>query len=451
MSLSKEPDKKDERLTNASGKAGANQVQTRSRIPWLAIFALAMGMLVYGVAESYGPVFAITSIIPEQYYYLSLSAGFIAGGVGALLAGYMTDYLGRRKAFLITAAMIVIGIAIYLAAPTNAAAIIISFILVGMAAIGAETPILAAISESVPAKYRGNLLVIVQNFGNIGVALVFIPALLGLSSVQDEVAYVLLLLAPLIALIIGFFSVKESVPWEAAEAAEKAPESVKEAWQKVDQEAVENVRPTMSVPMRWFLITLIGIVQDVAFVWITYDIGFLYFSEYSSVVPVIGGFAMAILGIAFGIFFVHKISRKNAALLAYGSQFILWILLWAYVAATGATAGLLLLALIAIQFFGVELTWGVRAMLEPEVFPTISRGRWVSLARTFVWIIAGTITMVLSLYFYPSSSSQFMPFFNYSSAAVAVVFLVGLLASIYWYYKGFETGGKSLAGHDIKS
>jgi MFS family permease len=448
MSLSKEPDKKDERLTNASGNAAAGQVQTKSRIPWLAIFALAMGMLVYGVAESYGPVFAITSIIPSSYYYLSLSAGFIAGGFGALLAGYMTDYLGRRTSFLITAAMIVIGIAIYLAAPTNAAAIIISFILVGMAAIGAETPILAAISESVPAKYRGNLLVVVQNFGNIGVALVFIPALLGLSSVQDEVAYALLLLAPLIALIVGYFSVKESVPWEAAE---KAPESVKEAWQKVDQEAVEHVRPTMSVPMRWFLITLIGIVQDVAFVWITYDIGYLYFSEYSSVVPVIGGFAMAILGIVFGVFFVHKITRKNAALLAYGSQFILWILLWAYVAATGATAGLLLLALITIQFFGVELTWGVRAMLEPEVFPTISRGRWVSLARTFVWIIAGVITMVLSLYFYPSTSAQFMPFFNYSSAAVAVVFLVGLLAAIYWYYKGFETGGKSLAGHDIKS
>jgi len=448
MSLSKEPDKKDERLTNASGNAAAGQVQTKSRIPWLAIFALAMGMLVYGVAESYGPVFAITSIIPSSYYYLSLSAGFIAGGFGALLAGYMTDYLGRRTSFLITAAMIVIGIAIYLAAPTNVAAIIISFILVGMAAIGAETPILAAISESVPAKYRGNLLVVVQNFGNIGVALVFIPALLGLSSIQDEVAYALLLLAPLIALIVGYFSVKESVPWEAAE---KTPESVKEAWQKIDQEAVEHVKPTMSVPMRWFIITLIGIVQDVAFVWITYDIGYLYFSEYSSVVPVIGGFAMAILGIVFGVFFAHKISRKNAALLAYGSQFILWILLWAYVAATGATTGLLLLALITIQFFGVELTWGVRAMLEPEVFPTISRGRWVSLARTFVWIIAGVITMVLSLYFYPSTSAQFMPFFNYSSAAVAVVFLVGLLAAIYWYYKGFETGGKSLAGHDIKS
>ena len=450
MSLSKEPDKKDsKKIINASGESGTKPVQSKTKIPWLAVFALAMGMLVYGVAESYGPVFAITSIIPQQFYYLSLSAGFIAGGFGALLAGYMTDYLGRRKAFLITAAMIVIGIAIYLAAPTNAIAIIISFILVGMAAIGAETPILAAISESVPAKYRGNLLVVVQNFGNIGVALVFIPALLGASSVQDEVAYAILLLAPLIALIIGFFSVKESVPWEAAE--KKTPESVQEAWEKVDQEAAEHVRPTMGVPLRWLLITLIGIVQDVAFVWITYDIGFLYFTDYSSLIPVIGGFAMAILGILFGVFFAHRISRKNAALLAYGSQFILWVLLWAYVAATGVTTGLLLLALIAIQFFAVELTWGVRAMLEPEVFPTISRGRWVSLARTFVWIIAGTITMILSLYFYPSSPDQFMPFFNASSAAVAVVFIVGLIAAIYWYYKGFETGGKSLAGHDIKA
>ncbi len=448
MNLLKKPDKKGNKTINASGETtGAKPVQTKTKIPWLAIFALAMGMLVYGVAESYGPVFAITSIIPTQYYYLSLSAGFIAGGFGALLAGFLTDYLGRRKSFLITAAMIFIGIAIYLAAPTNSAAIIISFILVGMAAIGAETPILAAISESVPAKYRGNLLVVVQNFGNIGVALVFIPALLGASSLQDEVAYALLLIAPLVALIIGYYSVKESEPWEATE--KKTPESVQEAWQKVDQETAEHVKPTMGVPLRWLLITLIGIVQDVAFVWITYDIGYLYFTDYSSLIPVIGGFTMAILGILFGVFFAHRMSRKNAALLAYGSQFILWILLWAYVAITGATAGSALIALITIQFFGVELTWGVRAMLEPEVFPTITRGRWVSLARTAVWIIAGIITMLLSIYFLPPESSQIISYFNYSSAAIAVVFLIGLISAIYWYYKGFETGGKSLAGHDI--
>jgi hypothetical protein len=39
--------------------------------------------------------------------------------------------------------------------------------------------------------------------------------------------------------------------------------------------------------------------------------------------------------------------------------------------------------------------------------------------------------------------------FNTSSAIIALVFLIGLLAAVYWYYKGFETGGKSLAGHDV--
>ncbi len=446
MSFKDEPEKTgDKKLIKASGQESSGG-SVKARIPWLAVFALAMGMLVYGVAESYGPVFAITSIIPQQYYYLSLSAGFIAGGFGALLAGFMTDYLGRRIAFLITAAMIFIGIAIYLAAPSNAIAIIVSFILVGMAAIGAETPVLAALSESVPAKYRGNLLVVVQNFGNIGVALVFIPALIGLSAEQDTVAYALLLAAPLIALIVGYFSVKETSPWEATA---KATTTVQEAWKKVDQEAIDHVKPTMGVPLRLFLITLIGIVQDVAFVWITYDIGYLYFTNYSGIIPIIGGFGMAIIGILFGVFFVHKMSRKSATLLAYGSELILWLLLWAYVALTGTTSGLGLLALVAIQFFAVELTWGVRAMLEPEVFPTKTRGRLVSLARTMVWIIAGVITMVLSLYYYPTEPSQFMAFFNTSSAIIAIIFLIGLIAAIVWFVKGFETGGKSLAGHDL--
>ncbi|MEM0149956.1 MAG: hypothetical protein QXW10_03615 [Candidatus Micrarchaeaceae archaeon] len=35
------------------------------RFPWGAVIALAMGMLVYGVAESYGPVSAIGKVFPR--------------------------------------------------------------------------------------------------------------------------------------------------------------------------------------------------------------------------------------------------------------------------------------------------------------------------------------------------------------------------------------------------
>ncbi|MEM3781884.1 MAG: hypothetical protein QXT43_02920, partial [Candidatus Micrarchaeaceae archaeon] len=66
------------------------------RFPFGAVIALAMGMLVYGVAESYGPVSAIGKVFPQNLAYIAFSLPYIAGGVGALLAGYLADSIGRR-------------------------------------------------------------------------------------------------------------------------------------------------------------------------------------------------------------------------------------------------------------------------------------------------------------------------------------------------------------------
>lgn len=94
-----------------------------AKFPWGAIIALAMGMLVYGVAESYGPVAAISGVIPSSYAFLGLSLPYVAGGFGALLSGYLTDAVGgRRNSFMLTAAMILAGIIIYVLAGTNVAA-----------------------------------------------------------------------------------------------------------------------------------------------------------------------------------------------------------------------------------------------------------------------------------------------------------------------------------------
>lgn len=399
-----------------------------------------MGMLVYGVAESYGPVIAITGVIPKGFAWLGLSAPFIAAGVGALLAGYMADKLGRRNSFLLVAAMVLIGIIIFLAAPTNVAAIIISFILIGMAAIGLETPVITAIAESVPAKWRGNLEVIVQNFGNLGVALVFIPVLLGLSAFESDAAYVLLFVAPLIALLIGYWTVKESIPWEAATG--KAQVEINEAWKAVDKEA-ESVNVTAGLGFRFLMITILGIAQDVAFVYITYDVGYTYYQYYvASEIPLIGGLTMVVVGILLGIFFVHRISRRTTATISYGLMVLLWALLWGFEAITHSTSGITLLVLMTLLFLPVELTWGSRAMLEPEMFPTKRRGTYVSVVRFFVWVIAGSITGILS-YYYTTP-------FNIEAGVVMAVFIIAFALALMWQYKGFETGKKSLAGFDAK-
>ncbi|MEM0128401.1 MAG: MFS transporter, partial [Thermoplasmatales archaeon] len=150
--------------------------------PWAVFVALAMGMLVYGVAESYGPVSAIGGVLPSNYAFLGLSLPYIAGGVGALFSGALADRIGRKGSFMITTAMILLGIIIFYFWSKSLYALIVSFILIGMAAIGLETPVLSMIAEAVPARLRGRSLVIVQNFGNVGVAITFIPLFLHLSA-----------------------------------------------------------------------------------------------------------------------------------------------------------------------------------------------------------------------------------------------------------------------------
>ncbi|MFP3231956.1 MAG: MFS transporter, partial [Acidilobus sp.] len=68
-----------------------------SRSNWLAFVALSLGMIVYGLAESYGPVSVASNVVPSSLSWLGYSMPYIFGGVGALVAGVIADSLGRRK------------------------------------------------------------------------------------------------------------------------------------------------------------------------------------------------------------------------------------------------------------------------------------------------------------------------------------------------------------------
>jgi MFS family permease len=317
--------------------------------------------------------------------------------------------------------------------------LIASFVLVGMAAIGLESPILAMLAEAVPARWRGNLLVIVQNFGNLGVAITFIPFFLGLAGLMNTVAITMLFIAPLAALIVALLAVRESLPWSAISG--RAGMDVESAWREIDGGA-EPVEPRGGLWLRLLLLVVLGISQDVGFVYITYGVAYSYFSQgVAEVVPIIGGLAMVIVGIVFGILFVERMRRKTLAVLSFGMQLALWMVLWAYYAATGSTAGLILLAIMTVQFLPVELTWASRAVLEPELFPTRTRGRLISVVRAVVWITAGAITGVLTLV---------VPPFNVAAASVAAIFALSTMLAGVWWFWGFETSGRSLSGHDVQ-
>jgi MFS family permease len=409
------------------------------RYPWAVFVALAMGMLVYGVAESYGPVSAIGGVIPRNYAFLGLSLPYIAGGVGALFSGALADRIGRKGAFMITVAMILLGIIIYVLGIKYLPALIVSFILIGMAAIGLETPVLSMIAEAVPARLRGRSLVIVQNFGNIGVAITFIPLILNFSQAATETGIVLLFIAPLIALAISWRFMGESQPWSAVKGNGRM--DVEDAWQEQDGKA-EPVKVNIGLPTRFLILIIIGVAQDVAFVYFSYGVGYTYFTySLASSIPVIGGLTMAVIGVVFGLIFVEKISRKSFTVFSYGILVALWALLWGFEIITKTTSGLLLLAIVTLLFIPGELTWASRGMLEPELFPTQKRGTYMSLVRFSVWVGAGIIIGSLTLFSLP---------FSESAAFVMILFILSLGMTVLWRRRGFETRSMSLSGLDKK-
>ncbi|MGC9071798.1 MAG: MFS transporter [Acidilobus sp.] len=428
----------------------------RSRLPWttfMATFvALSLGMLVYGLAESYGPVYVASGVLSQSNAWLGYSITFIAGGFGALVAGYLTDSLGRKKAFILTAAMVVAGLALYLphafgltSGPLDLGLLITSLVLVGMAAIGLETPILSMIAETSEAKERGKYLVIAQNFGNIGVALAYIPLLIfGVTSARAQyigydIALILMFLGPLAGLVIAWIKAAESIPWSAIREG-RDPQS---AWRFVDSSA-EVVTPTTGLGLRLFTLITLGVVQDVGFVYFLYEAPSLFSStgsaSFSVIAPLIGGFAMAIVGIIIGLTVTGKVNRKEFTFISFGLMAALWSVLLLVGALTGFTASTPVIVTYILLMIPTELTWAARALLEPELFPTKTRGLYISMVRASVWIATGIITGVLSLGYVSGLGAV---------AAVTAVMLLGLGSSTLWYMRGFETGRKSLLGLDI--
>lgn len=307
--------------------------------PWAAFVALSLGMIVFGLAESYGPLSALTEVIPSNLAWLGFTLPYLFGGIGALLAGYIADALGRKLAFILSSGLVLLGMILYLPIWLNfvlgimrTVILLVSIAIVGMAAIGLESPVLAMISESVNSQYRSKLLVIGPNFGNLGVALAYVPLLIfGINSAiaasaNYELALILMYIAPTIGLILAWLKASETLPWRAV----KKQSNVEEAWKKIDNTS-ETVNPNTGLRFRFLTLILIGIVQDVAFVYIT-----------------------------------------------YGASFAI-------------------LSMFTLLMVPVELTWASRALLEPELFPTNRRGLYVSLVRFVVWVSSAIIAGLLIL------------------------------------------------------
>ncbi len=423
------------------------------KIPWLAFVAFSLGMIVYGLAESYGPVTVASNVVPQSYAFLGYSLPYIFGGVGALISGTMADKVGRKNAFIITSLLIIIGLILYVPVYffnyNNLPLLIVSMALVGTAAIGLEGPVLTAITESVDPRNRSKLLVLAPNFGNVGVALAFIPLLIfhNGAAIQERVAMMLMYVAPVLALLVAWLGLSETAPWIAIK---EGKMDVRDAWKSVEGGNDDLVNPTASLKLRLVTLISIGVAQDVAFVYITYGMTYSYFSNASfagmsatTLVPLLGGFIMTVVGVVTGLAISPRAPRKLFSAVSFILEAALWGVLASLALYYRMSLTLPVLIAFAAAFIPTELTWAARALLEPELFPTYRRGTYVSAVRSVVWILTGIITGIMTL---TSVSSVLLD----DIIIMSVVMLVGVGGALAWTVFGFETANKSLAGLDLK-
>jgi len=168
-----------ERQSEAVGVLQSLDGRKASGFYWYLTVLACVGGFLFGYDTSV--VGSVLNFIP--YKLSDLATGYLVAGAslgaaaGAICAGPLTDRFGRKSLLIIDALIFAIG-ALLSAFTVNAAMLIISRTLVGLA-VGADSAIATAyIAEFAPAKKRGSLSIVQQWMITVGILVSYLIALL---------------------------------------------------------------------------------------------------------------------------------------------------------------------------------------------------------------------------------------------------------------------------------
>src|SRR5690606_20097469 len=330
---------------------------SRNKLLWVAglgwLFdAMDVGILSFVIAalhEDWG----LTS---SQMGWIG-SVNSIGMAVGAFVFGIYADRVGRKKIFIITLLLFSIASGISAFATTLAAFMILRFF-VGMG-LGGELPVASTlVSESVPAKERGRVVVLLESFWAAGWLIAAGISYFVIPEFGWRVALILTALPAFYALYLRInlpdspqFSAKKNV-------LQSISQNIKDVWSK------KYRRPTLMLWIVWFTVVF------------SYYGMFLWLPS----VMVLKGFTMIQ---SFGYVLIMTLAQLpgyfSAAWLIerIGRKFVLVT----YLTGTAASAlifgnaesiGLLLTAGAFLSFFNLG-AWGALYAYSPEQYPTVIR------------------------------------------------------------------------------
>ncbi len=410
--------------TNALEKLNAN---VPSAFMWRLTVLATLGGFLFGYDTSNIGA-ALPFINPGVYQLNAFGTGYLVAGAslgaaaGALLAGPLTDKIGRKNMLVIDAFIYAVG-AILSALTWHVSVLLFARTLIGMA-IGADSAIATAyISEYAPKDRRGALAMLQQWMITVGILVAYVVALVILKlfpgSAGTDWRWFFGIGA--IPALVGLFmrvSMPESPRWlirkgryeEAQQAfgvlavdvtvedVEYTAHELEQADARADRDRRRGWTP--GVRRAVYVVCIFFLFQQITGINVPLYYGPTllgkYFQSGSSLVDVTtAGIAVTtimtvvnVVATYFAFRYIDRIGRRKLAIGGFGGMAV-----FAVVAAVGigaltgvaqATVGMIGLSLFIASFaIGVG---GTGWLIQGEMFPTEVRGQAASIAATVDWL-----------------------------------------------------------------
>ncbi|WP_028401318.1 MFS transporter [Ectobacillus panaciterrae] len=347
------------------------------------------------------------------------SVNSIGMAVGALVFGLLADKAGRKLVFIITLLLFSVGSGLSALAPTLTVFLILRFF-IGMG-LGGELPVASTlVSESVDAKKRGRVVVLLESFWAGGWLIAALISYFVIPNYGWQAAMILSAIPAFYALYLRW-SLPDSPRFQPTVKEQSVFEKIKTVWSSA------YARPTIMLWVLWFCVVFSYYGM---FLWLPSVMVLKGFSLIKSFKYVLIMTLAQLPGYFTAAWLIERAGRKFVLI-----TYLIGTAISAYFFGAASALPTLIASGIFLSFFNLG-AWGALYAYTPEQYPTAVRGTGAGMAASFGRV--GGILGPLFVGYLVAQKTAISSIFSIFCIAI----IIGALAVFFF---GKETKQKELA------